>query len=608
MAGGVYWKSGHDYEAALDKFKAEARVETDIAAKKVNLALSLIYQNLRTISLLPGVRKVNDDGSNLDGDALQAVQQIYNNLTSNVAMSEVYIVQRDINPDSDVSHLKQPIKMFDTLMMDPANPPADDGPGSPFEEAEIDEYKQFMEVQNWLASHYPRMEGLDLLKLPVVAGSEVITCDNTDYDATQNDADRSGIMFNVPFYDMGGALRGTVAGVIRTNALRDLLPNANYALVNTKYGFQVASQEDGQHRTSEAFVAKADVDEGILYSETVTLDVNDPRSQWVLWAGKPDAAFLESADVANIRMFQMAGYMFVAFLVAVGLWMVRRQQSYGVMRALTSEFEDNVKDVMQNMMMATDHMQVSSEDVTKIAENTRDKSNTVASAAHVAAQSSNQIAAAAEELSASINEVRSKTQSSQAIVASTVDEAHVARDSIAQLALKSDKVNEIITVITGIAGRINLLALNASIEAARAGDAGQGFAVVASEVKNLANQVSKATEEIVTQIQDMQDSTKVSVTVVEKMLSGIQHVLESSSSVASAIEQQTIATNEIVQNISQTASGAQEISHNIGSVQSGANETDSKANDVLETARGLGDQAKLLRASIEGFLTGIRQA
>ncbi|NDG05163.1 MAG: hypothetical protein EB121_07455 [Alphaproteobacteria bacterium] len=83
------------------------------------------------------------------------------------------------------------------------------------------------------------------------------------------------------------------------------------------------------------------------------------------------------------------------------------------------------------------------------------------------------------------------------------------------LAEKSTRVGQIIEVITGIAGQINLLALNATIESARAGEAGKGFAVVASEVKNLANQVGKATDEITHQINEMQGATKTSVDSVK---------------------------------------------------------------------------------------------
>ena len=91
-----------------------------------------------------------------------------------------------------------------------------------------------------------------------------------------------------------------------------------------------------------------------------------------------------------------------------------------------------------------------------------------------------------------------------------------------ELAESAHKIGHVVGLITNIAGQTNLLALNATIEAARAGDAGKGFAVVASEVKNLASQTAKATEEIRSQIGQIQTATKEAVDAIRGITSTVE--------------------------------------------------------------------------------------
>src|SRR6202008_3667273 len=113
------------------------------------------------------------------------------------------------------------------------------------------------------------------------------------------------------------------------------------------------------------------------------------------------------------------------------------------------------------------------------------------------------------------------------------------------------RIGDVIKLITAIAEQTNLLALNATIEAARAGDAGKGFAVVAQEVKALASQTSKATEEIVGQIQSMKSTTQGSVAAIKEIGGTINQVAEIVSAIAAAVEEQSAATAEISRNIQQ---------------------------------------------------------
>src|SRR5690606_15317887 len=118
------------------------------------------------------------------------------------------------------------------------------------------------------------------------------------------------------------------------------------------------------------------------------------------------------------------------------------------------------------------------------------------------------VASAAEELSASIGEISRQVSQATGVAARAVENARRTDMTVRALSEGATRIGQVVELISNIAGQTNLLALNATIEAARAGEAGKGFAVVASEVKNLAAQTSKATEEIGSQITQIQAATR----------------------------------------------------------------------------------------------------
>ncbi len=276
--------------------------------------------------------------------------------------------------------------------------------------------------------------------------------------------------------------------------------------------------------------------------------------------------------------------------------------------ARTKSFDNVVRLSLTTVSSASKQMEGSAASMQAAAEETNVQSSAVAAASEQASANVQTVAAATEELAGSIKEIgRQVTQSSE-VTAKAVEEANKAKDLIRGLDEAAQQIGKVVALITDIAEQTNLLALNATIEAARAGEAGKGFAVVASEVKNLANQTAKATEEISSQIAGVQGATKSSVTAIESIFGTIGQINQISTTIAAAIEEQTAATAEISRNVEQAAVGTKEVSTNIVGVTQAAGETGQVSLQVLEAAKSLNAQSDSLRTEVDGFLKDIQEA
>lgn len=275
---------------------------------------------------------------------------------------------------------------------------------------------------------------------------------------------------------------------------------------------------------------------------------------------------------------------------------------------LIGEFDSNVGEVLGTITASSSDLEKTAENLNSTAESSAQSATTVAAASEEASTNVRSVAAASEELATSISEIARRVNQSREIAERASGAASKTDQTVQSLVVTTERISQIVSLINDIAAQTNLLALNATIEAARAGEMGKGFAVVASEVKSLADQTSKATDEIASQINAMQSVSHEAATAIRGIGDVIGEINEISSEISVAVEQQGYATQEIAQNVNEAAKGTQEVSESTVLVTEGANETKRSAGSVLNAALDLSTKSGDLSNKVQDFVSSIRAA
>ncbi|USD66427.1 PAS domain-containing methyl-accepting chemotaxis protein [Vibrio sp. SCSIO 43136] len=248
---------------------------------------------------------------------------------------------------------------------------------------------------------------------------------------------------------------------------------------------------------------------------------------------------------------------------------------------------------------------------------------------HQQSDETNQVATAITELTHSIQEVSDSAvaaskatddanlessnglamiETTIAAVSNLAKELESSRYIVDKLSQDSEKIEQILDVIGSVSEQTNLLALNAAIEAARAGEAGRGFAVVADEVRNLASKTHSSTEEIHEMIRQLQATAKQAVEAMERggALSGEcnQRAEETGQvlhRITDMLDNVTASSHQIATAVNQQASVTQEINRNVVNIQDLANDTNQSANSSVERTGNLVERLESMQRLIAQF-------
>ncbi len=300
----------------------------------------------------------------------------------------------------------------------------------------------------------------------------------------------------------------------------------------------------------------------------------------------------------------------------------RRNNEISVIIRSIASVQTTMREIITQILSTSDQvaqtsrqLQANADQIAAGAEDVAAQTNTVSVASEEMAATSNDIAhnclsAAENSVRASsaartgVEVVRQTTDGMERIAAQVKDAAK----TVESLGARSEQIGQIIGTIEDIADQTNLLALNAAIEAARAGEQGRGFAVVADEVRALAERTTKATREIGDMIKAIQSETRNAVSVIEGGVLEVGRGTEYSLKSGQALQQILDQVNDVTAQVNQIATAAEEqtattveISTNIQKVTDVVHQTARNASQTSSAASQLSTEAEHLQKLVGQF-------
>ncbi|MEB3100801.1 methyl-accepting chemotaxis protein [Ferviditalea candida] len=287
---------------------------------------------------------------------------------------------------------------------------------------------------------------------------------------------------------------------------------------------------------------------------------------------------------------------------------VTSKDEVGALTQAMNTMAENMKGLIGSVAMNANQVAAASQQISASTEEIAGGSTNQAAAAQTMTElfkelsiAINTVAVSAEEAANLSNQAVNIAQEGGQVVHQSINGMKAVNEQISKLEEDSNKIGDIIEVIDDIAEQTNLLALNAAIEAARAGEQGRGFAVVADEVRKLAERAGEATKQITQIIKGMQNNTAHSVKAVVDGLAQSEKTGNAFEKIIAMVNSTSFKVNEIAAASEEQAAQSAEVMNTIETIAAASEESAAAAEETASTSQALAQLADELNQSVSVF-------